>query len=105
MSNHTFLYPKTAQVKRASNMILFILTVLSVYSHFMVDEKFERTAPALVFFFMLSCRLVVEFQNERKLLKKAQQQAEEDQRLLDGDATAGNSTAAAVGGGKVDKID
>lgn len=105
MSNPTSLYPQTAQVKRASNMILFILTVLSVYSHFMVDEKFERTAPALVFFFMLSCRLVVEFQNERKLLKKAQQQAEEDQRLLDGDATAGNSTAAAVGGGKVDKID
>ncbi len=83
-------------------MILFILTVLSVYSHFMVDEKFERTAPALVFFFMLSCRLVVEFQNERKLLKMAQMKAEEDQRALDGDVGGGSGAAVA---GKVDKID
>ncbi len=37
-----------AQLKRAMNGILFVLTTLSVYSHILVDEKFERTAPALV---------------------------------------------------------
>lgn len=35
-------------VKRAMNGILLLLTILNVYSHFLVDEKFERTAPALV---------------------------------------------------------
>ncbi|CAG7728703.1 unnamed protein product [Allacma fusca] len=56
-------------VKRAMNGILLLMNLLGVYSHFMVDEKFERTAPALVFFFMLSCRLVVEFQHEKKQRK------------------------------------
>jgi len=76
-----------AQVKRGSNFILFILTVLSVYSHFMVDEKFERTAPALVFFFMLSCRLVVEFQHERKLLKRLSASNADENALLENDTS------------------
>lgn len=90
-------------MKRASNLVLFILTVLSVYSHLMVDEKFERTAPALVFFFMLSCRLVVEFQNERKLLKRLQAQTGEGDGSVVGEGDSG--TVAAAGGAKADKID
>lgn len=80
-------------------MILFLLTVLSCYSHFMVDEKFERTAPALVFFFMLSCRLVVELQNERKLkrLLLSAQAAEDQQGLVDGDGNPSASAAVAAG--------
>jgi len=73
-----------AQVKRATNAVLLLLTILSVYSHLLVDEKFERTAPALVFFFMLTCRLVVEFQNERKLLRMQQQLADGDSKGVDG---------------------
>ena len=38
----------------------------AIYLHWMVDDKLERSAPALVFFFMLSCRLVVEWQVNRQ---------------------------------------
>jgi len=55
-----------ANLKRGMNAILLLITMLSVYSHLLVDEKFERTAPALVFLFMLTCRMVVEYQHERK---------------------------------------
>ena len=34
--------------------------------HWAVDDKLERSAPALVFFFMLTCRLVVEWQIQRQ---------------------------------------
>lgn len=88
-------------MKRACNAVLFLLTVLSVYSHLMVDEKFERTAPALVFFFMLSCRLVVEFQNERKLLKRMQALTEE----ANAAAAALDDAAAAAATSKAEKVD
>lgn len=39
---------------------------MAVYSHYMVADKLERTAPALVFLFMLSGRLVVYYQLKRK---------------------------------------
>ena len=38
----------------------------AIYAHWAVDDKLERSAPALVFFFMLTCRLVVEWQVSRK---------------------------------------
>jgi hypothetical protein len=64
--------------------------LMAVYSHYMVNDKFERIAPALVnillsystktsnktnftfqvFFFMLVCRLVVDWQLRRKELLK-----------------------------------
>ncbi|KAG5890257.1 hypothetical protein JTB14_030184 [Gonioctena quinquepunctata] len=54
------------KIKNASNIILLLLTLMAVYSHYMVADKLERTAPALVFLFMLSGRLVVFFQLQRK---------------------------------------
>lgn len=41
--------------------------VMAVYSHYMVNDKFERIAPALVFFFMLTGRLVIDYQLKRKM--------------------------------------
>lgn len=38
----------------------------AIYLHWAVDDKLERSAPALVFFFMLTCRLVVEWQIQRQ---------------------------------------
>ncbi|KAJ8975436.1 hypothetical protein NQ317_000172 [Molorchus minor] len=49
------------KIKNASNICLLLLTLTAVYSHYMVADKLERTAPALVFLFMLSGRLVVYF--------------------------------------------
>lgn len=47
-------------------MCLLLLTLLAVYSHYVVSDKLERTAPSLVFFFMLTGRLVVYYQLKRR---------------------------------------
>jgi len=36
------------------------------FSHWAINDEFERTAPTLVFLLMLGCRLVVDWQMERK---------------------------------------
>ncbi|KAJ8958849.1 hypothetical protein NQ318_019613 [Aromia moschata] len=54
------------KVKNASNVCLLLLTLLAVYCHCMVADKLERTAPTLVFLFLLSGRLVVYFQVQRR---------------------------------------
>ena len=40
--------------------------IAAISLHWAVDDKLERSAPALVFFFMLTCRLVVEWQIQRQ---------------------------------------
>ena len=49
-----------------ANVLLLMLKVLNVYSHWAISDEFERTAPSLVFLLMLSCRMVVDWQMERK---------------------------------------
>ncbi|KAF7997615.1 hypothetical protein HCN44_006186 [Aphidius gifuensis] len=53
-------------VKNTSNAILLLLMLMAVYSHYQVSDKLERTAPALVFLFMLSGRLVIDYQLNRQ---------------------------------------
>ena len=40
-------------VKNAANLILLGLKTLNVYSHWAINDEFERTAPSLVFFLLL----------------------------------------------------
>ncbi|XP_017768069.1 PREDICTED: transmembrane protein 35 [Nicrophorus vespilloides] len=54
------------KVRNCANVCLLLLTLMAVYSHYMVADKLERTAPALVFLFMLSGRLVVYWQISRR---------------------------------------
>ncbi|CAH2107570.1 unnamed protein product [Euphydryas editha] len=54
------------KVKNAANIGLVLLMVLAAYSHVMVGDPFDRCAPALVFFFMLTGRLVVWYQTSRR---------------------------------------
>lgn len=54
--------------KTACNGVLLSLMILTVYSQYMVNEKFERIGPALVCFFMLTCRLTIDWQNRGKIL-------------------------------------
>nr|CAG4650627.1 EOG090X0IKQ [Sida crystallina] len=54
------------RTKQIANLILVILMLGAIYAHWAVDDKLERSAPALVFFFMLTCRLVVEWQVSRR---------------------------------------
>ena len=51
--------------KNTANILLLMLKVLNVYSHWAISDEFERTAPSLVFLLMLSCRMVVDWQMER----------------------------------------
>lgn len=53
-------------VKQGANIVLLLMMMMAVYSHYMVNDKFERIAPALVFFFMLTGRLVIDWQLRRK---------------------------------------
>ncbi|XP_026293446.1 novel acetylcholine receptor chaperone isoform X2 [Frankliniella occidentalis] len=56
----------SAKVKQVANVLLIFLMLVAVYSHYMVNDKFERIAPALVFFFMLTGRMVIDWQLRRK---------------------------------------
>lgn len=58
------------KIKNGANIGLLLLTLMAVYSHYMVNDKLERTAPALVFLFMLSGRLVVYWQLSRKEMEQ-----------------------------------
>lgn len=59
-----FLVP--GRLKQVANVILIFLTVLMIQGHYMNNDKFDRVAPALVFFFMLCCRLIVSWQVTRR---------------------------------------
>ncbi|KAF7392493.1 hypothetical protein HZH66_008326 [Vespula vulgaris] len=54
------------KIKNLSNAVLLFLMLMAVYSHYMVNDRFERIAPALVFFFMLTGRLVIDWQLRRE---------------------------------------
>lgn len=59
-------------IKQGANIVLLFMMMMAVYSHYMVNDKFERTAPALVFFFMLTGRLVIDWQLRRKATTEVQ---------------------------------
>lgn len=59
-------YRLLGRTKQLANWILLSLMIAAISLHWAVDDKLERSAPALVFFFMLTCRLVVEWQIERQ---------------------------------------
>jgi hypothetical protein len=43
------------------------------YTHFTLNDKFERSAPSLVFALLLFCRLVISYQvNRREAYRKAE---------------------------------
>ena len=45
-------------VKNAANGLLILVKLLNMFSHWVINDEFERTAPTLVFLLMLGCRLV-----------------------------------------------
>ncbi|XP_019873328.1 novel acetylcholine receptor chaperone [Aethina tumida] len=60
----------TSKIKNGANICLLVLTLMAVYSHYMVNDHLERTAPALVFLFMLCGRLVVYYQVQKREAEK-----------------------------------
>ena len=67
------------RTKQVANVILLMLMVGAIFLHWMVDDKLERSAPALVFFFMLTCRLVVEWQLQRQAKAEAKLATQQQQ--------------------------
>lgn len=70
-----FVTPHTEKIKNTANVILLLLTLLSIYNHYMAKDPFERTGPALVFTFMLTGRLVVWYQIHRKAMREEAEKA------------------------------
>lgn len=53
-------------LKQLANFCLLSLTLIAFYTHIVIDDKFERTAPSIVFTLMLSCRLIIYWQVTRR---------------------------------------
>lgn len=70
------IFKFTDKIKNTGNIILLALMFLSVYSHYMVSDPFERCGPALVFTFMLTGRLVVWYQISRREAQLAAAQSQ-----------------------------
>eukprot|EP00092_Neocalanus_flemingeri_P080006 GFUD01099736.1.p1 GENE.GFUD01099736.1~~GFUD01099736.1.p1 ORF type:complete len:171 (+),score=45.96 GFUD01099736.1:24-536(+) len=60
------------KIKKMANIVLLLTKLLNLYSHFAIDDLFERMAPTLVFFFMLVCRMVVDWQFDKSLAEKVE---------------------------------
>lgn len=54
------------RMKQTANCLLLLMMLFTMYTHYMVGDRFERTAPSLVFLFMLVCRLIVDYQVQRQ---------------------------------------
>lgn len=69
-------------VKQVANVILLFLMFGAFYTHTILEDKFERTAPSIVFALMLGCRLVVYMQVKRKERKVQEKSRESSHREL-----------------------
>merc|ERR1711936_313955 len=66
------------KIKKVANIVLLLTKLLNLYSHFAIEDLFERMAPTLVFFFMLVCRMVVDWQFDKNLTEKEETAVVED---------------------------
>ena len=55
------------KIKKMANIVLLITKLLNIYSHFAINDLFERMAPTLVFFLLLICRMVVDCQADKSV--------------------------------------
>lgn len=62
--------------KNAANVVLLGVKSLNAYSHWAINDEFERTAPTLVFLLMLACRMVVDWQMVKRDKEEAEEAAE-----------------------------
>lgn len=65
-------------IKQIANIVLLLQSLLALYTHSLVENKFERIAPSIVFTLMLICRLVVYWQVRKRTAIKAQERVKQD---------------------------
>ena len=63
------------RVKNVANVLLLFVKLLNCYSHWAINDEFERTAPTLVFLLMLGCRMVVDWQVGKREAEEARANA------------------------------
>lgn len=74
--------PNDWRLKNISNLVLLMSNLLTLYTHYKLNEKFERLAPALVFSLMLICRLIVYLQVKRRFENQDKIREREERRRL-----------------------
>lgn len=74
--------PNQWRLKNVSTVVLMLSNLLSLYSHYKLNDKFERLAPSIVFALMLACRLVVYLQVKRRIENESKQKLREERRKL-----------------------
>lgn len=74
--------PNDWRLKNASNLVLLASNLLTLYTHYKLNEKFERLAPWIVFSLMLICRLVVYWQVKRRFENQDKIKEREERRRL-----------------------
>ena len=53
-------------LKQVANLILFLLMLINIYSHYMLKEGLDKMTPACVFGLLLICRFIVRLQVEAR---------------------------------------
>lgn len=53
-------------IKQAANVVLFLTVSLAIFSHWKINDRLDRIAPAIVFALMLVCRFVISIQQSRR---------------------------------------
>lgn len=73
-------------LKQLANVVLLVLMLGAVYTHYILNDKFERMAPGLVFSLLLLTRLIIHrqvSQREKRLSKekttKSKEKAESEE--------------------------
>ncbi len=54
------------RLKQLANVVLLVLMLGAVYTHYILHDKFERLAPGLVFSLLLLTRLIIHRQVSRR---------------------------------------
>ncbi|RWS30426.1 transmembrane protein 35-like protein [Leptotrombidium deliense] len=73
-------------IKQWANVILLVLTVTALYTHVAIEDKFERTAPSIVFSLMLTCRLIILYQvrcRDAMMAETAEAEGAEEEQPVD----------------------
>ncbi|OQV18059.1 putative Transmembrane protein 35 [Hypsibius exemplaris] len=53
-------------IKQVANVILFLTVSLAIFSHWKINDRLDRIAPAIVFALMLICRFAISLQHSRR---------------------------------------
>lgn len=65
-------------MKDLANISLILLMMLQFYTHYALDDSFERMAPSLIFGLLLVCRLIILLQ----VIKKEKEEIEAINKMM-----------------------